>query len=110
MQPCTSTPLARLQPTIQCHPATLPPSPKHNSGVPPDAFSETGQLWGSPLYDWKAHEAEGFAWWRRRVGRSMQLYDETRIDHFRAFAGYWAVAADAETGAPGWRVLVGWLV
>ncbi|KAL4434072.1 hypothetical protein ABPG75_000513 [Micractinium tetrahymenae] len=74
------------------------------SGVPPDAFSATGQLWGSPLYDWKAHAAEGFAWWRQRIARSMQLYDETRIDHFRAFAGYWAVAADAETAMVGtWK-------
>ncbi|EFN57034.1 hypothetical protein CHLNCDRAFT_21506 [Chlorella variabilis] len=74
------------------------------SGVPPDAFSETGQLWGSPLYDWKAHAAEDFAWWRQRISRSMQLYDETRIDHFRAFAGYWAVAADAETAMVGtWK-------
>jgi 4-alpha-glucanotransferase len=74
------------------------------SGVPPDAFSATGQLWGSPLYDWKAHKAEGFAWWRQRIARSMQLYDETRIDHFRAFAGYWAVAADAETAMVGtWK-------
>ena len=43
------------------------------SGVPPDAFSETGQLWGSPLYEWKAHAAEGFAWWRQRIARSMQV-------------------------------------
>lgn len=74
------------------------------SGVPPDAFAATGQLWGSPLYDWKAHAAEGFAWWRQRIARSMQLYDETRIDHFRAFAGYWAVEADAETAMVGtWK-------
>ena len=43
------------------------------SGVPPDAFSATGQLWGSPLYDWKAHKAEGFAWWSQRIARSMQV-------------------------------------
>ncbi|PSC73026.1 4-alpha-glucanotransferase chloroplastic amyloplastic [Micractinium conductrix] len=74
------------------------------SGVPPDAFSATGQLWGSPLYDWQAHAKEGFAWWRQRMARHMQLYDETRIDHFRAFAGYWAVAADAETAMVGtWK-------
>jgi 4-alpha-glucanotransferase len=41
--------------------------------VPPDAFSETGQLWGSPLYDWKAHAAEDFAWWRQRIARCMQV-------------------------------------
>jgi 4-alpha-glucanotransferase len=53
------------------------------SGVPPDAFSATGQLWGSPLYRWPAHRAEGYQWWTNRMKRAMQLYDETRIDHFR---------------------------
>lgn len=51
---------------------TPPPPTRPRSGVPPDAFSATGQLWGSPLYDWKAHAAEGFAWWRQRIARSMQ--------------------------------------
>lgn len=75
------------------------------SGVPPDAFSETGQLWGSPLYDWPAHEAEGYAWWASRMGRALALHDEVRIDHFRGLAGYWAVPADAETAVSGsWRV------
>jgi 4-alpha-glucanotransferase len=76
-------------------------APAAVSGVPPDAFSETGQLWGSPLYDWPAHAAEGFAWWARRVGRAGELYDVTRIDHFRGLAGYWAVAAGAETAMGG---------
>lgn len=74
------------------------------SGVPPDAFSETGQLWGSPLYRWPAHEAEGYAWWAARLARAFTLYDETRIDHFRAFAGYWSVHATEETAMNGcWR-------
>jgi 4-alpha-glucanotransferase len=74
------------------------------SGVPPDAFSATGQLWGSPLYDWKAHAAEGYGWWIQRFQRSLSLYDETRVDHFRAFAGYWAVDADEETAMNGkWK-------
>lgn len=74
------------------------------SGVPPDAFSATGQLWGSPLYDWKAHAAEGYGWWTRRFKRSMALYDETRVDHFRAFTGYWAVEAWRETAMVGtWK-------
>ena len=71
------------------------------SGVPPDAFSATGQLWGSPLYDWKANEAEGYSWWIQRMKRAMDLYDETRIDHFRAFAGYWAVEAWRDTAMIG---------
>lgn len=79
-------------------------APEDVSGVPPDAFSATGQLWGSPLYRWPAHEAEGYKWWANRLGRALQLYDETRIDHFRAFAGYWSVAADEETAMNGhWR-------
>ncbi|KAL8170677.1 hypothetical protein V2J09_022481 [Rumex salicifolius] len=60
------------------------------SGVPPDVFSETGQLWGSPLYDWKAMKQDGFSWWVRRMRRAKDLYDEFRIDHFRGFAGFWA--------------------
>lgn len=74
------------------------------SGVPPDAFSETGQLWGSPLYDWNAMEQDGYSWWTRRIQRAMDLYDEFRIDHFRGFAGYWAVPADAKVAVAGkWK-------
>eukprot|EP00798_Chlamydomonas_sp_ICE-L_P008636 gene8637-34084_t len=76
-------------------------APSLVSGVPPDAFSETGQLWGSPLYRWDAHKAEGYAWWISRLGRAMELFDEYRIDHFRGFAGYWAVEATAETAMGG---------
>ncbi|PKA56783.1 4-alpha-glucanotransferase DPE1, chloroplastic/amyloplastic [Apostasia shenzhenica] len=61
------------------------------SGVPPDAFSQTGQLWGSPLYDWCAMEENGYAWWIRRIKRALDLYDEFRIDHFRGFAGFWSI-------------------
>lgn len=74
------------------------------SGVPPDAFSATGQLWGSPLYDWPKHQAQGYVWWADRIGRAMQLFDETRIDHFRGFAGYWSIDATSETAMIGdWR-------
>ncbi|OVA17051.1 Glycoside hydrolase [Macleaya cordata] len=66
------------------------------SGVPPDAFSETGQLWDSPLYDWKAMKADGFSWWIQRIRRAHNLYDEFRIDHFRGFAGFWAVPAESK--------------
>lgn len=66
------------------------------SGVPPDAFSETGQLWGSPLYNWRAMEDNGYAWWIQRIKRALDLYDEFRIDHFRGLAGYWAVPSEAK--------------
>ncbi|KAM5577454.1 4-alpha-glucanotransferase, chloroplastic/amyloplastic [Rosa sericea] len=74
------------------------------SGVPPDAFSETGQLWGSPLYDWKAMEKDGFSWWIRRIRRSQNIYDEFRIDHFRGLAGFWAVPSEAKVAMVGqWK-------
>ncbi|KAK4356607.1 hypothetical protein RND71_025578 [Anisodus tanguticus] len=75
------------------------------SGVPPDAFSETGQLWGSPLYDWKAMEKDGFSWWVRRIRRATDLFDEFRIDHFRGFAGFWSVPSEAKVAMLGrWKV------
>ncbi|CAL5323929.1 unnamed protein product [Camellia sinensis] len=75
------------------------------SGVPPDAFSETGQLWGSPLYDWKAMEKYGFSWWICRIRRAQNLFDEFRIDHFRGFAGFWAVPSEAKIAMVGrWKV------
>ncbi|XP_057815729.2 4-alpha-glucanotransferase, chloroplastic/amyloplastic [Cryptomeria japonica] len=75
------------------------------SGVPPDAFSETGQLWGSPLYNWKTMAEEGFSWWILRMKRANDLFDEFRIDHFRGLAGYWAVPAESETAMNGtWKV------
>ncbi|KAG8373306.1 hypothetical protein BUALT_Bualt11G0010300 [Buddleja alternifolia] len=75
------------------------------SGVPPDAFSETGQLWNSPLYNWKAMEREGYSWWIRRMRRAQNLFDEFRIDHFRGFAGYWAVPSEAKVAMVGkWKV------
>ncbi|KAK1301798.1 hypothetical protein QJS10_CPB12g01303 [Acorus calamus] len=74
------------------------------SGVPPDAFSETGQLWGSPLYDWKAMEDDGFSWWIQRIQRAYNLYDECRIDHFRGLAGFWAVPSESKIATFGkWK-------
>nr|ATG71324.1 ATDPE1 [Callitropsis nootkatensis] len=74
------------------------------SGVPPDAFSETGQLWGSPLYNWKTMAEQGFSWWILRMKRAYDLFDEFRIDHFRGLAGYWAVPAESETAMNGtWK-------
>ena len=61
------------------------------AGVPPDYFSKTGQLWGNPLYNWKAHEEEHFAWWIQRIKGNMRLFDYLRVDHFRGFEAYWAI-------------------
>jgi 4-alpha-glucanotransferase len=75
--------------------------PEEVAGVPPDYFSDTGQLWGNPLYRWDRIEAEGFAWWIARMGAALQSLDMLRLDHFRAFAAYWAVPAWAETAVEG---------
>ena len=71
------------------------------AGVPPDYFSETGQLWGNPIYDWKAHEKEGFAWWGARFKNAFALYDVVRIDHFRGIDRYYEIPAFAETAVDG---------
>jgi 4-alpha-glucanotransferase len=71
------------------------------AGVPPDAFSETGQRWGNPLYDWRAMEREGFAWWVRRLRASLEQADLVRIDHFRGFAACWEIPARARTAKRG---------
>ena len=74
------------------------------AGVPPDYFSATGQLWGNPVYDWKVHESEGFAWWIERIRLAFSLYDVVRIDHFRGFDRYFEIDADAETAIGGkWK-------
>ena len=74
------------------------------AGVPPDYFSETGQRWGNPLYRWRAHASEGYAWWTERIRRSFELVDVVRIDHFRGFAHYWEIAASEPTAVHGrWR-------
>ena len=71
------------------------------AGVPPDYFSEDGQLWGNPLYDWDKMEKDGYKWWISRIEASLKLYDSVRIDHFRAFASYWAVPAESKTAKVG---------
>ena len=74
------------------------------AGVPPDYFSETGQLWGNPLYDWAHHAETGFAWWADRLRSTFEIADIARIDHFRAFADYWEIPAESETAIDGvWR-------
>ncbi len=69
--------------------------PEVVAGVPPDAFSPTGQLWGNPLYAWEAHASTSYAWWKARVRALLRLVDYVRVDHFRGFAACWEVAADA---------------
>jgi len=66
------------------------------AGVPPDYFSATGQRWGNPLYDWAAMQADGYAWWQRRLAHLMQCFDAVRLDHFRGFEAYWEVPATQE--------------
>ena len=68
-------------------------SPSAVAGVPPDAFSATGQHWGNPLYDWTGHREEVFSWWTERMAWAAELYDVVRIDHFRAFHTYWSIPA-----------------
>ena len=61
------------------------------SGVPPDFYCAEGQLWGSPIYDWEAMKADGYAWWMRRIEATAKLFDVIRIDHFRGLSSYWKV-------------------
>ena len=78
--------------------------PRVVAGVPPDYFSATGQHWGNPLYDWAAHEKEGYHWWIERMRATLALCDIVRIDHFRGFQSYWEIPADAETAISGqWK-------
>lgn len=72
------------------------------AGVPPDLFSETGQLWGNPLYDWAFMERDGYTWWKRRMRFSSRLYDVIRIDHFVGIAHYYSIPAEETTAMSGW--------
>jgi 4-alpha-glucanotransferase len=71
------------------------------AGVPPDYFSETGQLWGNPLYDWERLRATEFKWWIDRVRWSLELFDLVRIDHFRGFVACWEIPAGDQTAQNG---------
>jgi 4-alpha-glucanotransferase len=75
--------------------------PSHVAGVPPDYFSEDGQLWGNPLYDWENHERTGYSWWIERLRASIEFADLVRVDHFRGFEAYWSVPAESETARVG---------
>ncbi|HUG12409.1 MAG TPA: 4-alpha-glucanotransferase [Opitutaceae bacterium] len=79
-------------------------TPEAVAGVPPDYYSDRGQLWGNPLYDWEQLEATGYGWWIDRLRRTLAQCDVVRLDHFRGFDTYWEIPAgspDARTGA--WR-------
>lgn len=78
--------------------------PKVVAGVPPDYFSETGQLWGMPIFDWDALKAEGYSWWLDRIAQNMKMFGILRLDHFRAFANYWEVPASEKTAINGYWV------
>lgn len=80
--------------------------PKTVAGVPPDYFAETGQLWGYPVYDWKANARRGYRWWIERLRANLRAADLVRIDHFRGFAAFWEVPA-ADTTAIGGRWVPG---
>jgi 4-alpha-glucanotransferase len=78
--------------------------PLEVAGVPPDYFSEDGQLWGNPLYAWDRHASQGFAWWIQRLGSALERFDVVRVDHFRGFEAYWAVPAGDKTARGGqWK-------
>ncbi len=71
------------------------------AGVPPDYFSETGQLWGNPLYNWQEMEKNDFAWWKKRIEKTLELVDIIRIDHFRGLDAFWEIPGDAPTAQTG---------
>lgn len=78
------------------------------AGVPPDIFSEDGQLWGNPIYDWDRMKKDNYKWWRRRLLHNSQMYDVIRIDHFRAFADYYTIPYGSENAKSGtWEKGVG---
>lgn len=74
------------------------------AGVPPDCFSEDGQLWGNPLYHWKRMEKKKFQWWEKRMESNARLYDVIRIDHFIGIVNYWSIPAGDDTAIHGkWK-------
>jgi len=78
--------------------------PTEVSGVPPDYFSETGQLWGNPLYDWNVLKKQHYKWWIDRIEHQLDLVDYLRIDHFRGFEAYWSVPFGEKTAVNGnWK-------
>ena len=76
-------------------------NPAVQAGVPPDAFSETGQLWGNPIYDWERMKADGYSWWHKRLDDAFALCDVLRIDHFIGFVRYYCIPASATDARSG---------
>ncbi|TDS17636.1 malto-oligosyltrehalose synthase [Sphingobacterium paludis] len=77
---------------------------KEMAGVPPDYFNADGQQWGMPVFNWSNHKKENYRWWLARLKQNLALFDQVRLDHFRAFAAYWSIPASAETAAEGnWK-------
>ncbi|MDY6868925.1 MAG: 4-alpha-glucanotransferase, partial [Chloroflexota bacterium] len=75
--------------------------PEVVAGVPPDYFSETGQLWGNPLYNWEVHKNTGFEWWAKRMRAVLNRVDIVRLDHFRGYEAYWEIPYGNETAIEG---------
>lgn len=71
------------------------------AGVPPDYFNEKGQLWGLPLFNWKAMEKDEYTWWIKRIEKNMEWFDLLRLDHFRGFSAYWEVKPNSENAVNG---------
>ncbi|MBV8207706.1 MAG: 4-alpha-glucanotransferase [Acidobacteria bacterium] len=76
-------------------------NPEVVSGVPPDAFSDTGQYWGNPLYRWDVLRSQGYDWWLRRMKWAIECCDLVRLDHFRGFESYWEIPASETTAVNG---------
>ncbi len=75
------------------------------AGVPPDSFSNDGQLWGMPVFNWEALKKQKYQWWIERLKKNTELFDLVRLDHFRAFADYWEVPGGEETAVNGtWKL------
>ena len=82
--------------------------PEWVAGVPPDYFSETGQRWGNPHYDWARMQADGFGWWKARLRHKLEWFDCLRLDHFRGLQASWMIPASAETAVEGhWQAVPG---
>lgn len=76
-------------------------NPTAVAGCPPDAFAQTGQLWGNPLYRWEKHKETGYQWWINRISYSLKLYDVLRVDHFKGFDEYYTIPFGDETAENG---------
>jgi len=75
--------------------------PRYVAGVPPDYFSQSGQLWGNPVYDWQRLKDSDYSWWIHRIKHNLHLFDLVRIDHFRGFVAYWQIPANYKTAIHG---------